>query len=151
MAKFTVGRKRGVNSPLYWFTLLGFNLAPRPKPEGYVPHLASVYVMCAGEDSAVKVGFSVNPGQRARQLQTGQDRPVRVFWATELEYGEAQELEAQVHAELKRRGVGVAEGEWYYLAPQTVVGVIKGEIKKRGYWAIPDRLYGLDREDALNG
>jgi hypothetical protein len=150
MAKFTVGRKRrqGVNSPLYWFTLLGFTPCPRPEPEGYVPHIAAVYVICAGD--AVKVGVSIDPGKRARGLQTGQDRIVRIFWATMLEYEEAYRLEAEVHQRLKRDTGGHASGEWYYLAPETAVSTIQSQIKTGQFWAEPDPVYGLFREGAVS-
>jgi hypothetical protein len=143
-----MAKRSGINSPLYWFTLLGFDPCPRPKPDGYVPHIASVYVICAG-DSAVKVGVSINPGARARNLQTGQDRIVRVFWAVMLEYSDAYRLEKEVHDKL-RRTVGGASGEWFYIAPETAVAAIQAQLKSGDFWAEPDPVYGLFREGAVS-
>lgn len=141
-----MAKHAGINSPLYWFTLLGFGAPRRPHPVGYTAHIASVYVMVAGDDAAVKIGVSTNPGNRLRSLQTGQDRIIRIFWATELEFGDAHELERAVHARLKS-ALGVhASGEWYYIAPETAVGVIQREIEAGKHWAIPDRCYGMFRE-----
>lgn len=112
-----------------------------------MPHLASVYVICAG-DSAVKIGVSRDPGNRAKQLQVAQDKVVRVFWATRLETDEAFRLEKEVHDALKRTQ-GRACGEWYYIAPETAVSVIQERIKTVGFWVKPDPWFGVFREEVL--
>ncbi len=139
-------KKRGINSPLYWHTVLGYAPAPWPRPEGYVQHVASIYVMTAG-DTAVKIGVSIDPGRRVKSLQNGQDKIVRIYWAADFEFSEAYEIERAVHKRLKTTP-GHASGEWYYIDPETAVGVIRSECRRANYHVEPNKSYGLFREGA---
>jgi hypothetical protein len=132
---------------LYWFTLFAFRYPRQPWPADYKPHLSSVYVFEAGD--AVKVGVSMNPQQRLRQLQNGQDRPICAYWAMQFCGCDAREVERLVHKRLKESDTARAKGEWYYLAPQTAVSVIQRIVEEGKYWGEPDPAYGLFRDDSL--
>jgi predicted GIY-YIG superfamily endonuclease len=101
---------------------------------------AAVYVITA-EDTAVKVGVSVNPGQRLAQLQTGQHLDLRIYWAMRLPRSAAGKLERAVHRFL-RKTTKFGRGELYYVTPDYAVGVIEDEAKRMRFVGKPDFDYG---------
>jgi hypothetical protein len=88
----------------------------------------AVYVMCIG-DRPTKIGISNNPGHRAKNIQVGQDRTVRVFWAVRLARKDALAVERAVHATLKTTPMHL-RGEWFMIGGSEAVAVIKDHIRK---------------------
>lgn len=74
------------------------------------------YVYCIGEASnlyAVKIGYSVNPPARVRELQTGNPRPLVL-----LGWGEGTEAdEAGLHMQFLQYNL---LGEWFIAAPDVL-------------------------------
>lgn len=126
----------------YWEIALGLEMPKYPPPE-YRPHISDVYVMTAGE--AVKVGISRNVASRARALQTGNEKDVRIFWAVTMNKGFAEETERAVHAELRKLAGAAATGEWFYVAPETAVSVIKRVIVENKFACKRHPAYDFDR------
>jgi hypothetical protein len=130
----------------YWYPLLG--LTPSKvwqHIKNYKAHTAAVYVICA-DDTAVKIGLSTYPEGRVKQIQTGQDKTVRVYWAVLLLKSEAREIEKRVHR-LLANTAGKASGEWYYIHPNSAVSVIQSVIKESGFDSQLDIRYGMRRGD----
>lgn len=99
----------------------------------------AIYVMVAG--SAVKIGLSVDPGARARDLQIAQEKHVCIHWAVRLEPTAARMVEMEIHRSLKGSKYH-ASGEWYYLDPEAAKGIVQAEIRKRGVSFVADFSYG---------
>lgn len=102
----------------------------------------SVYVLCA-DDHAVKIGVSRDPGKRAKQIQSGQDRKICIYWAVELWRPQAIELERRLHERLRKQTTHI-RGEWYLLSPAQAVAEIKREISRCCFQSDPHPLYGMD-------
>lgn len=103
-----------------------------------------IYVICEGKDAeSVKIGFSVNPEKRVRQLQTGHASPLVVFYKEEIEASKVRALEKIVHRLLSHHR---QRGEWFSLAPTDAVLEIKHAVMR--YGDIAD-LSGRLRSDTL--
>lgn len=74
-----------------------------------------------------KIGESINPQERLKQLQTGNKRQLliyqTIFCGTKLE---AQQLEANIHERLISKHI---KGEWFHITKKEVDNLIY-EIKK---------------------
>ena len=100
----------------------------------------AIYVIEAG--ASVKIGVSNNPASRARALQVGQDREVRVFWAVRLATKQATAIEAALHKRMRSANTHM-RGEWYVISPQEARAVIEREIAKRGVKSQVDLEFGI--------
>jgi hypothetical protein len=80
--------------------------------------MVSVYIMRNGSEPLFKVGISVDPERRRRQLQTGNPRRVKLLWSVEVP--DAQKTEGVLHAYLRERGCAI-RGEWFELQDDVVV------------------------------
>ena len=89
-----------------------------------------LYIICEGKDAtSVKIGFSVDPDKRVRQLQTGHASPLVVFYREEVEAGQIRALEKIVHRLLSHRR---QKGEWFSLNPSDAVLEIKHAVMRYG-------------------
>lgn len=89
-----------------------------------------LYVICEGKDAqSVKIGFSVDPDKRVRQLQTGHASPLVVFYKEEIEAEKVRPLERIVHRLLSHRR---QKGEWFSLNPADAVLEIKHAVMRYG-------------------
>lgn len=95
------------------------------------------------KEGPYKLGFSVNPKKRTKQLQTGMNLDIEVFYMKEVEKTIVKFLEKLLHKEIKRYRI---RGEWYNLTLEEAIAevdfiVIRYEsygedlehIVKRGY------------------
>jgi hypothetical protein len=90
----------------------------------------AVYIMEAGEQ-AIKIGRSKNPRQRARDLQIGQEKHIRVVYYIWLSRPDTVKLESAIHKLL--RGAKVpGMGEWYYLPADTGIKIVEKMAEKLG-------------------
>jgi hypothetical protein len=80
-----------------------------------------VYVIAAGAEGPVKVGFSADPDRRLRQLQTGHPERLEIFHRQGFDAALAPLMEKLVHKLMapKRR-----QGEWFaYTVEDAIAGV----------------------------
>lgn len=110
---------------------------------GFNEASTSVYVMMA-DAAAVKIGVSNSPGGRARNIQTGQEKNITVYWAVRLRRPEANFVEKTIHKELGKTAHH-SRGEWYYIDPHTAVCLIQALIRKHGFKSVPDITFGTER------
>lgn len=73
------------------------------------------------ESDRVKIGFSKNPGQRIKNLQTGNSRKLELMGWIKCE---GQFFERKLH---KKYGENHIHGEWFYLEPSDVLEELKSE------------------------
>ena len=94
----------------------------------------SIYFICERPDflqlaNEFKIGESINPPERLKQLQTGNKRMLiiyqTIFCGTKLD---AQQLEATIHDRLKAKRI---RGEWFSVTKKEVDDLIKEIIKLR--------------------
>lgn len=79
-----------------------------------------LYIMgLSGVDLIYKIGISVNPKRRLKQLQTGCPFILRLLWCCDLK--DAKETEKRIHLCLKSNHVS---GEWYKVEGD-VISVVK--------------------------
>lgn len=89
-----------------------------------------IYVICEGKDAeSVKIGFSVDPDKRVRQLQTGHAASLMVFYREAVEADKVRALERVVHRLLSHRR---QKGEWFSLNPTDAVLEIKHAVMRYG-------------------
>lgn len=100
----------------------------------------AVYVIAKG-DAEVKIGLSKNVGTRAIGLQTSNSAELNIFWAGRLERVDAYRLEKHIHDDL-RPTLNHIRGEWYAMAPETAVKVVKNAAKKLHLKIEPDLRFG---------
>lgn len=82
-----------------------------------------IYVI-VGDGVSIKVGISVRPKRRLRELQTGSSIELRLFAAINVPDRElAERIERKVHRILRRRHLS---GEWYFMPPEQAVELIAG-------------------------
>ncbi len=103
-----------------------------------------IYVLCAGDESLVKIGHTSDLVQRQKDLQTGQDKQIRVFWAIRMARDDAVAIERDIHKELEPT-LNHRMGEWYDMWPQVAVAVVLRHVKARGCESCVDLLFGTDR------
>lgn len=101
----------------------------------------AIYVISKG-DVEVKIGLSKNVGNRSLGLQTSNSAELNVYWATRLERADGYRLEAHIHKQLKPT-INHIRGEWYAMAPETAVHIVKGAIKELGLKNIVDIRFGF--------
>lgn len=83
----------------------------------------AVYVMTAEDKRCCKIGFSENPRKRMRQIQTGQDSEITLFFAIRLNEENARWLEAAIHRYLAKT-LNHKRGEWYLMEPETAAQIV---------------------------
>jgi hypothetical protein len=83
-----------------------------------------LYVISEGDSGPVKIGVSSNPEYRLVALQTGNPRPLSLFWTKRFGRRSAAfdvEREAHVFMSDMRQA-----GEWFDADPKTAVACIVG-------------------------
>lgn len=93
------------------------------------PKKLAIYVVRCG--SAVKIGFSRNPGQRLSDLQTSQPDRIELRWWAWLPPKLAPKIERAVHKELKAAGMHLS-GEWFFVKTPTAIAVVLRVAKEFG-------------------
>ena len=81
------------------------------------------YIYVIGSDQPpYKVGISVNPQKRLRELQTGHPERLRVLHEQETEYDRTRLLERVIHRHLKHHR---CEGEWFQMDLEDLILQVK--------------------------
>lgn len=89
-----------------------------------------LYVICESADAdSVKIGFSVDPAKRVRQLQTGHATKLTVFYSEEVALDKVRALEKIIHRTLSHRR---QKGEWFSITPADAVAEIKHAVIRYG-------------------
>lgn len=92
-----------------------------------------IYVTEAGPMS--KIGFTKNPKQRSKELQTSNGHVVRMVWYRWMHGSDARRLEKAVHKQYQNSNYH-AHGEWYYFDTETAIGIIARKIYEMGLYSI---------------
>jgi len=85
-----------------------------------IQDLGSALPSAAGRTWLVKVGVSVNPAQRLRQLQTGNPHELKLAFECRCPEGLDYKAEAVVHQHLRAQHVRL---EWFRLTEDEIVTV----------------------------
>ena len=90
-----------------------------------------LYVICeqVETETPVKIGFSVEPEKRVKQLQTGHSKPLVLFYKEAVLPDKVRALERIIHKTLARYKTS---GEWFSLLPDEAVAEIRHAIIRYG-------------------
>lgn len=77
-----------------------------------------IYIVGASKDGPVKIGLSVDPERRRRQLQTGYPEPLQVFHTEEVESDWVQIMEGIIHRENRHKRL---KGEWFRMSVEDAI------------------------------
>jgi hypothetical protein len=69
-----------------------------------------LYVIASAEHGPCKIGYSINPEKRLKQLQTGHAHPLKLWFAQAVPNHEARRIERQIHCTI---GHLRTKGEWF--------------------------------------
>lgn len=75
---------------------------------------ASYIYIITNQINSVKIGFSVDPNKRVKQLQTGSSDKLELFWYTEIS-APIHQIEKMIHKNLKHYK---KVGEWFAIEPE---------------------------------
>ena len=89
--------------------------SPKPKP---LPKPGTVYVIKAEKTGLYKIGYTINPEQRLKQLQLSS--PDILHYVIEIQIGDMVALEKRLHEEYADKRVN---GEWFNLTPEDVQSI----------------------------
>lgn len=76
------------------------------------------YVYAIGTDTKQKIGFSKNPEQRRRQLQTGNSEVLSIHATIEVNHENAALLEKHLHKDIAYKRL---KGGWFGLSKAEVI------------------------------
>jgi hypothetical protein len=89
-----------------------------------------IYVICEEVNpELVKIGFSMHPDKRVRELQTASPKPLTLFHKEEVQDLNARALERVIHRTLAHKR---KNGEWFAMSPEDAVFEIKHALMKHG-------------------
>ena len=80
-----------------------------------------LYAIQDSTSGYVKLGYSANPEQRLRELQTGSSAALCIIHTARIREDRARPVEQQLHRELKHLQV---RGEWFNLTESRARGMI---------------------------
>jgi hypothetical protein len=80
-----------------------------------------LYVIAATAAGPVKLGLSMNPEKRVRQLQTGSALPLSIFHTEEVEDGRVKIAERALHQLLGHKRM---KGEWFDMSVEQAVAEV---------------------------
>ena len=81
-----------------------------------------IYVIGYDEEGPVKIGISTKPERRLKQLQTGQDKVLRLHHTESTSSGFPKFLEQFVHSQVNHRRL---KGEWFDLSVADAIAEVK--------------------------
>lgn len=84
-----------------------------------------IYVIGYDVAGPLKIGISANPEKRLRQLQTGQDKQLRLFHIEETIAGYPRFMEGFIHSNLAPKRI---KGEWFDVAVEDAIAEVKFSI-----------------------
>lgn len=83
--------------------------------------MSFLYVIAASETGPVKLGLSVHPEKRVRQLQTGSALPLKIFHTEEIDDALVKPAESALHRLLSYRRL---KGEWFDLTVEQAIAEV---------------------------
>jgi hypothetical protein len=101
----------------------------RPKPVEPTTGESFVYVIAAGPQGPVKVGFSADPDRRLRQLQTGHPERLEIFHRQGFDAARAPLMEKLVH---KLMAPKRCQGEWFAYTVEDAVAEVEFSLIRYG-------------------
>ena len=88
-----------------------------------------VYVIAARPEGPCKIGFSVNPTKRLRQLQTGHPEILRIHHVQGFEEKRAKLIERIIHRTISYKR---QTGEWFDLSVEDAVAEVEFALIRYG-------------------
>jgi len=83
----------------------------------------SSYIYVIGDTtSPYKIGFTKDPDNRLRTLQTGNPKKLQIHYKEMIGENEVKYIEKQIHKELKRKQVS---GEWFNVSLDDAISEVK--------------------------
>lgn len=83
--------------------------------------MSFLYVIAASEIGPVKLGLSIQPEKRVRQLQTGSALPLKIFHTEEIDDALVKAAESALHRLLSHRRL---KGEWFDLTVEQAISEV---------------------------
>lgn len=80
-----------------------------------------LYAICDESTGHIKLGYSLNPEERLRELQTGNSGALRLVHRARIREDRARPVEQRLHLELNHLRV---RGEWFKLSESKAKGMI---------------------------
>lgn len=81
-----------------------------------------IYVIASNELGPTKIGVSVNPAKRIKQLQTGHEGTLRLFYVEEFDSKEIYKIERIIHRTLALQRL---RGEWFSISVEKAILEVK--------------------------
>ncbi len=81
-----------------------------------------IYAIASSPDGPTKIGISIHPEKRVRQLQTGRDDALKLFHKEPVPRSRAQLMEGVIHRENRHRRL---KGEWFSISVEQAIQEIK--------------------------
>lgn len=88
-----------------------------------------VYVIAAGPDGPVKVGFSGDPERRLRQLQTGHPERLRIYHRQTFDPVRAPLMEKLIH---RLMAPSRCQGEWFRYSVEDAIAEVEFSLIRYG-------------------
>lgn len=90
-----------------------------------------VYFLQETDSKRVKVGYSADPGDRRRQLQTGNGSKLVILRTFTVNFGYGYPIEQLVHDKLLSLGCRKVHGEWFILKSERNIDTVFFELTHR--------------------
>lgn len=104
----------------------------------------AVYVMSLSDKKCCKIGFSQDPVSRMRNIQTGQDSKVYLYFSIRLEKEDARYLESAIHRYLMNT-INHKFGEWYLIEAENAAQIVVRMARHLHLQFSPDLTCGSNR------
>lgn len=80
-----------------------------------------IYVIAAHKEGPVKIGFSADPEERLKQLQTGHPEPLTLYYSLSFEKKQAKLMERIIHKTIKLHRT---HGEWFDISVDSAIAEV---------------------------
>lgn len=84
--------------------------------------ISYIYAIASSPDGPTKIGISVHPARRVRQLQTGRSDILTVYYQEPIPAEKAQLMERVIHRENRHLRL---KGEWFEMPVEAAIQEIK--------------------------
>ncbi len=81
-----------------------------------------LYVIASSVEGPCKIGYSVQPEKRVRQLQTGHAQTLKLHYSELVPQHEARRIEKQIHTTI---GYLRSRGEWFNITVNDAIAEVQ--------------------------
>lgn len=80
------------------------------------------YIYIIGTEEQIKIGFSKQPEKRLKELQTGNEKKLQLFYKEEIQDSKVRIVEKLIHRDLRRYH---KSGEWFTMKPEDAISTLQ--------------------------